>query len=65
MPEPIWLTPRQQDIYNQMREENLQMPDGKPVTPQWIKINYPSTPVQPRYKKKTSPKIKRKRKVKK
>jgi len=57
----IGLSPRQQDIYNQMREENILMPDGKPVTPQWIKINYPSTQVQPRCKKKISPKTKRKK----
>jgi hypothetical protein len=55
------LSPRQQDIYNQMQEENILMPDGKPVTQQWVKINYPSTLVQPRYKKKTSPKTKRKK----
>jgi hypothetical protein len=59
------LSPRQQDIYNQMQEENLLMPDGNPVTPQWVKINYPSTQVQPRCKKKTSPKTKRRKKVKK
>jgi hypothetical protein len=59
------LTPRQQDIYNDMREEGLSMPDGKPVTPQWVKINYPSTQVQPRCKKRASPKTKRKKKVKK
>lgn len=55
------LTPRQQDIYSQMREENIPMPDGKPVTPQWIQENYPSTLVQPRHKKKTKSKIKRKK----
>ena len=59
------LSQRQQDIYNQMREENLPMPDGKPVNPQWIKNNYPSTQVQPRHKKRPSPKTKRKKKVKK
>jgi len=57
------LTPRQQDIYTQMREEGLSMPDGKPVTPQWIQINYPSTFIQPRCKKKST--VKTKRKIKK
>jgi hypothetical protein len=57
----IGLSPRQQDIYNQMQEENILMPDGKRVTPQWIKINYPSTLVQPRCKKKIPPKTKRKK----
>jgi hypothetical protein len=61
----VGLSPRQRDIFNQMHEENLPMPDGKPVTPQWIKINYPSTQVQPRCKKKASPKTKRKKRVKK
>lgn len=58
------LTPRQQDIYTQMREENILMSDGKSVTPQWVQENYPSTLIQPRCKKKISPKIKRKKKVK-
>jgi hypothetical protein len=57
------LTPRQQDIYSQMREENIQTPDGKSVTPQWVQENYPSTPIQPRCKKRST--IKTKRKVKK
>jgi hypothetical protein len=65
MPDNIGLSPRQQDIYEQMREEGIPMPDGKIVTPQWVKNNYPSTPIQPRCKKKTSPKTKRKKKVKK
>ena len=65
MPEFLNLTSRQQDIYNQMLEENLSTPEGKPITPQWIKNNYPSTQIQPRCKKKTSPKTKRKKKVKK
>jgi hypothetical protein len=54
------LTPRQQDIYSQMREENILMPDGKSVTPQWVQENYPSTLIQPRCKKKSKIKIKRK-----
>ena len=62
---PTGLSQRQQDIYNQMQEENLTMPNGRPVTPQWIKEEYPSTFIQPRCKKKTSPKTKRKKRVKK
>jgi hypothetical protein len=65
MPDTFGLTPRQQDIYNAMREEGILTPDGKPITPQWIKISYPSTLIQPRRKKKTSSKIKRKKQVKK
>jgi hypothetical protein len=65
MVDNIGLSPRQQDIYEQMREEGIPMPDGKPVTQQWVKNNYPSTPIQPRCKKKASPKTKRKKQVKK
>ena len=62
--EDLNLTPRQEDIYNSIREENI-MIDGKPATRQRIKDNYPSTSLQPRKKKKTSPKSKRKKKTKK
>lgn len=58
------LTPRQEDIYNSMREENI-MIDGKPATRQKIKENYPSTSIQLRKNKKTSPKSKRKKNTKK
>jgi hypothetical protein len=54
------LSPRQQDIYNEMRENNIPTPDGKMVTPQWVKDNLPSTPMQPRKKRKSSSKTKRK-----
>jgi hypothetical protein len=56
----LQLTPRQEDIYNSMVEENL-MIDGKPVTRKKIKENYPSTSIQPRKRKKSSSKIKRKK----
>lgn len=59
------LSPRQQDIYEEMIEENISTPDGKKVTPQWVKINYPSTQIQPRRSKKSSVKAKRKKKSKK
>jgi len=58
----IELSPRQQDIYNEMRENNIPTPDGKMVTPQWVKENLPSTPIQPRKKCKSASKTKRKRK---
>lgn len=58
------LSPRQQDIYNEMIDEKI-TPDGKKVTPQWVKMNYPSTPIQPRKSKKSSVKAKRKNKPKK
>lgn len=61
----IGLSPRQQDIFEEMREENIPTPDGKKVTAEWVKINYPSTPSQPRKSKKTSAKTKRKKKSKK
>ncbi len=54
------LSPRQEDIYNEMLTENISTPEGKKVTPQWVKTNYPSTPIQPRKSKKTSSKTKRK-----
>lgn len=59
------LSPRQQDIFNARREENLLTPEGIPVTPQWIKTEYPSTLIQPRNKKKCALKSKRKIKSKK
>jgi hypothetical protein len=59
----LQLTPRQEDIYNAMLEEHL-MIDGNPVTRQRVKESYPSTTIQPRRKKKTSPKTTRKRKKK-
>jgi hypothetical protein len=59
------LSPRQQDIYNQMREEGILTQDGKQVTPTWVKINYPSTLSQPRNKKKDKSKVNRKQKVRK
>lgn len=55
------LSPRQHDIYKEMLEERIPTPDGKLVTPQWVKENYPSTVIQPRGKKKASPKSNRKR----
>lgn len=57
----LQLTPRQEDIYNTMLEEHL-MVDGKPVTRQRVKESYPSTEIQPRKKKKTTPKATRKKK---
>lgn len=60
----IQLTPRQHDIYKAMREENIPSPDGKPVTQEWVKENYPSTFIQPRKPKKTVSKLKRKKKSK-
>lgn len=59
----LQLTPRQEDIYNSMVEENL-MIDGKPATRQKVRENYPSTSIQPRKRKKSSPKTKRKKKSK-
>lgn len=59
------LSPRQQDIYEEMIEENISTPDREKVTPQWVKINYPSTQIQPRRSKKSSVKAKRKKKSKK
>lgn len=58
------LSPRQQDIYNEMIEENISTPDGGKVTPQWVQINYPGTQIQPRKSKKTLSKTKRKIKKK-
>lgn len=55
------LSPRQQDIYKEMLEEKIPTPDGNFVTPQWVKENYPSTTIQPRGKKKASPKSNRKK----
>lgn len=60
----ISLTPRQQDIYEEMSEEGIPTPTGDKVTPQWVKDNYPSTLTQPRRSKKSKTKTKRKRKVK-
>jgi hypothetical protein len=57
------LTPRQEDIYKAMVEENI-LTDGKPITRQRVKENYPSTSIQPRKKKKSHPKSKRKKKNK-
>lgn len=53
----VYLSPRQQDIYKAIKEDVN--PD---ITPEWVVKNYPSTEIQPRKKKKTSSKIKRKRK---
>lgn len=61
----LTLSPRQQDIYNEMMEEKISSPDGQKVTPRWVKANYPSTPIQPRKSKKSSVKTKRKKKSKK
>jgi hypothetical protein len=55
------LTPRQQDIYNEMKEEGLLTQDGKNITPKWIQTQYPSTPIQPRKCKKSQPKTTRKK----
>lgn len=58
----IGLTPRQQDIYEELSEEGIPTPTGGKVTPQWVKDNYPSTPMQPRKNKKSKPKTKRRKK---
>jgi hypothetical protein len=59
------LTPRQEDIYNAMRDEKIPIDGNNPVTRKWVELNRPSTPTQPRKNKKTPPKIKRKKKTKK
>ena len=59
------LTPRQEDIYNAMREEKIPVDGNNPVTREWVKKERPSTSIQPRKKKKTSPKLNRKKKIKK
>jgi len=61
LPGDIRLTPRQEDIYKAMVEEHL-LTEGKPITRQRVKENYPSTSIQPRKKKKSSSKSKRKKK---
>lgn len=50
----VVLSRRQTDIFRAIKE------DVNPsVTPEWVKANYPSTPEQPRKKKKSSPVSKR------
>jgi len=44
-----------------MSKERIPTPDGGRVTEEWVKINYPGTPEQPRKSKKTSSKLKRKK----
>lgn len=61
LPGDTKLTPRQEDIYNAMVEEHI-FTEGKPITRQRVKENYPSTSIQPRKKKKSSSKSKRKKK---
>lgn len=52
----VYLSHRQQDIYRALKE------DVNPnVTPEWVVANYPSTDIQPRKKKKSSSKTKRKK----
>jgi len=63
--EVLNLTPRQEDIYNAMRDERIPIDGNNPVTRKWVQDNRPSTSLQPRKKKKTSPKSKRKKKTKK
>lgn len=58
----VVLSPRQEDIYYAMIEDDIKTPDGKKVTPEWILKNYPGTIEQPRKKKKSSSKTKRKTK---
>jgi hypothetical protein len=55
----VELSLRQQDIYNEMKENNIPTPDGKEVTPQWVKENLPSTPMELRKKKGKKTKVKR------
>jgi hypothetical protein len=54
------LSPRQEDIYKNLIEENIPV-DGKPATRQKVRENYPSTTIQPRKKRKSYFKTKRKR----
>lgn len=61
LPGDTKLTPRQEDIYKAMTEERI-LTEGKPITRQRVKENYPSTSIQPRKKKKSSSKSKRKKK---
>jgi hypothetical protein len=62
--EVLSLTPRQEDIYNAMRDEKISVDGTNPVTRKWVQDNRPSTSIQPRKKKKTSSKTKRKKKTK-
>jgi hypothetical protein len=57
---PDSLSPRQEDIYKSILEEDILI-DGKPATRQKVKENYPSTAIQPRKKRKSISKSKRKK----
>jgi hypothetical protein len=55
----IILSPRQEDIYNQMKSENIKTPSGKDPTPEWVQHEYPSTDIQPRKSKRAKSQVDR------